>query len=299
MHNFDIKKKSITIAGREVTLETGRMAKQANGAVFMVIGGTSLLATATCSKDANMELDFFPLTVDYIEKMYAAGKIPGGFIKREAKPSVNATLNARLIDRAIRPLFPDGFRNNVHIVITVLSYDGENDPGIMALTATAAALGISDIPFHGPVAGVSVGIINDEIEIYPTIEQMTQSKLDLAVAGTETSIVMIESGASEISEEMMLEATYKGHEEIKRINRFLKEFIAEAGKEKLEIELDIIPKNILETIQNEFGREISSAAHLLGKLERYEAFDNLKARTLEFFKEKMTPEEFEISQKHI
>ena len=182
MHNFDIKKKSIEIAGKTLTMETGKMAKQANGAVFITYGETSVLVTATASKEAKEGTDFFPLTVDYIEKMYASGKIPGGFFKREARPSTQATLNARLIDRPIRPLFPKGFRNAVHVVITVLSYDGENDPGMLGILGASAALSISDIPFHGPCAGVKVGVVNEEIIINPTVEQFKESILDIPLS---------------------------------------------------------------------------------------------------------------------
>lgn len=192
MHNFKITKKTIEIAGRELTIESGRMAKQANGSVFVTYGGTSVLVTATISNEIREGTNFFPLTVDFIEKMYASGKIPGGFFKREAKPSTKATLNARLIDRPIRPLFPKGMRNAVHIVVTVLSFDGENDPGMLGILGASTALSISDIPFNGPIANVKVGLKDNEVLINPTNTQLSESKLDLDVAATETSVVMIE-----------------------------------------------------------------------------------------------------------
>ena len=281
MHNFDIKKKSIEIAGRTLTMETGRMAKQANGAVFITYGKTSILATATAEKEAKEGTDFFPLTVDFIEKMYASGKIPGGFFKREARPSTTATLNARLIDRPIRPLFPNGFRNAVHVVITVLSYDGENDPGMLGILGASAALSISDIPFNGPCAGVKVGVVNDEIAVNPTVQQFTESLLDLDVAGTKSAVVMIEAGAREVSEEMMMDSIYTGHEVIKELVAFQEEFVKEAGKEKMEVVLMVTPKEIIKKIETDFGKAIEKAANVHGKLERYEAVDKLKNEMLE------------------
>jgi len=198
MHNFNIIKKEIEIAGRKLIVETGRMAKQANGSVFITYGNTSILVTATMAKEASEGTDFFPLTVDFIEKMYASGKIPGGFFKREAKPSTDAILSARLIDRAIRPLFPEGFRNAVQIVVTVLSFDGINNPGALGIFGASMALSISDIPFNGPIAGITVGLKNDNIIINPSLLTIEDSDLNLDVAGTENSIVMIEAGANEI-----------------------------------------------------------------------------------------------------
>ncbi|MBC8415851.1 MAG: polyribonucleotide nucleotidyltransferase [Candidatus Cloacimonetes bacterium] len=281
MHNFDIKKKSIEIAGKTLTMETGRMAKQANGAVFITYGKTSILATATAEKEAKEGTDFFPLTVDFIEKMYASGKIPGGFFKRESRPSTTATLNARLIDRPIRPLFPNGFRNAVHVVITVLSYDGENDPGMLGILGASAALSISDIPFNGPCAGVKVGVVNDEVVVNPTVQQFTESLLDLDVAGTKSAVVMIEAGAREVSEEIMMDSIYTGHEVIKKLVAFQEEFVKEAGKEKMEVVLMVTPEEIIKKIETDFGKAIEKAANVHGKLERYEAVDKLKNEMLE------------------
>ena len=297
MHNFDIKKKSIEIAGKTLTLETGRMAKQANGAVFITYGETSVLVTATVSKDVREGTDFFPLTVDYIEKMYASGKIPGGFFKREARPTTQATLNARLIDRPIRPLFPKGFRNAVHVVITVLSYDGENDPGMLGILGASAALSISDIPFHGPCASVKVGVVNDEIIINPTVEQFKESILDLDVAGTKSAVVMIEAGAKEVSEEMMMNSIYTGHEVIKELVALQEEFVKEAGKEKIEIELKVTPEEIVKNVEDNFGKAIDIAAHLHGKLERYKAIDAIKKEVMEKYTEELG-EEFTEQEKH-
>jgi polyribonucleotide nucleotidyltransferase len=178
-HDFKVTKKTMMLAGRELSIETGKMAKQANGSALITYGKTTMLATAVMGKLSGVETDFFPLTVDYIEKMFASGKIPGGFFKRETKPSTEATLIARLIDRTIRPLFPEGFRNPVHVCITPLTYDGENHPEDIGILAASIALTISDIPFHGPVSGVTVGIIDEQIVVNPTIEQMKNSKLEL------------------------------------------------------------------------------------------------------------------------
>lgn len=297
MHKFDIKKQTFQLNGRELTLETGRMAKQANGSVFITYENTSILVTATASKDVREGTDFFPLTVDFVEKMYASGKIPGGFFKREARPSTTATLNARLIDRAIRPLFPEGFRNAVHVVITVLSYDGEINPAYIGILGASAALSISDIPFNGPIAGVGVGLINDEFVINPTVEQLESSAIELDVAGSETSIIMIEAGAKEVSEEKIGEAIYFGHETIKELIKLQKKFISEAGKEKIEVELDVIPENILERIKQDYGKQIETNSNLVGKLERYEAFDRSKNEMLEKYLQEDGEEKFSENER--
>ena len=292
MHNFNIIKKSVEIAGRTLTMETGRMAKQANGSVYITYGDTAVLVTATASKEAREGTDFFPLTVDYVEKMYASGKIPGGFFKREARPSTNATLNARLIDRPIRPLFPNGFRNAVHVVITVLSYDGENDPGVLGILGASAALSISDIPFHGPVSGISVGLVDGEIVINPTVAQAIESDLELSVAATHSSIVMIEAGANEISEEKMKEAIYVGHDSIKKLVELQEEFVKEAGKEKMEIVLDLIPEDIMGKITADYEAKVKEAAVILGKQARTDAFTAIKNEMLEKYAEELEEGEF-------
>jgi len=194
MHNFNIVKRELDFCGRPLYVETGRMAKQANGSVFIRYGGTAVLVTATMSKEPAENQDFFPLTVDYIEKMYASGKIPGGFFKREARPTTDATLSARVIDRSIRPLFPEGFRNQVHVVLNVLAYDGENDASVLGVFGASLALTLSDIPFHGPIAGVKVGHIDGQIVVNPYKSQMDEnSRLDLDVAASATSVVMARS----------------------------------------------------------------------------------------------------------
>lgn len=286
------KKKSIEIAGRELTVETGRMAKQANGSIFLTYGETALLITVTANKEAAEDQSFFPLNVDFQEKMFAAGKIPGGFFKREAKPSVKATLNARLIDRAIRPLFPEGFRNSVHVVITVLSYDEINDPALTALLGTSLALSISDIPFNGPIASVNVGIIDDELIINPTVQQLENSSLDLAVAGSESSIVMVEAGALEISENQMMEALYTGHSEIIRLIEFQKDFISGQEVSKMDFTPDLVDQDILKKVTTGFEDDIKNAINIKEKAQRSEMLDQLKDKVIEKYSADYNEDEF-------
>ena len=222
--------------GRNIQVEVGQLAKQANGSALVRYGDTVVLATAVASKRPST-MDFFPLTVNYEEKMYAVGKVPGGFLKREGRPSDHATLTARLIDRPIRPMFPEGVRNEIQIVGTVLSVDQDNAPDVTAMFGASLALGISDIPFDGPIAGVHVGRINGELVINPTVEEKEQSDIELTVAGTATAINMVESSAKEVNEADMLEALLFGHEAIKQLVAFQNQIIAEVGKEKFELTL--------------------------------------------------------------
>src|SRR5471032_361223 len=208
---FDIQRVEIEWCGRPLVLETGRIARQADGAVFATWGETTVLATVVAAKTAKPGIDFFPLTVNYQEKAFAAGRIPGGFLKREGRPSENETLVSRLIDRPIRPLFPQGFRNEVQVVATVLSHDLENDPDVVALVGCSAALTLSGIPFFGPVAAARVAYIDGQYVLNPTAEQMGSTKLDLMVAGTTEGVLMVESEAQELSEEVMLGAVTFGH----------------------------------------------------------------------------------------
>jgi polyribonucleotide nucleotidyltransferase len=298
-HNFSIHSKSVDICGKKITFETGKMAKQANGAVMVTCGKTSILCTAVMGKLGNEMTDFFPLTVDYIEKMYAAGKISSGFIKRETKPSTQAILYSRLIDRVIRPMFPDGFRNPVHVVVSTLSYDGIHDPGILAITGVSAALSISDIPFHGPVAGVTVGIVDGQFIVNPSVEELSTSTLDLNVGGNETSIVMIEAGASEVSEESMLDAIYHGHEYIKTLCQAQVEFAQMVAKPKIEVMLDKIPSEILDSMDSAFGQQIKDAMLIKGKLERQNAIDTLGEKILSETSEKYTPEDLVKNTRYI
>ncbi|MFB3845521.1 MAG: polyribonucleotide nucleotidyltransferase [Candidatus Cloacimonadaceae bacterium] len=286
MHNFNITRKTLEFCGREMLIETGKMAKQANGAVFIQYGETAVLVTAVMAKEVTEGTDFFPLTVDYNERMYASGKIPGGFFKRESKPTTEATLNARLVDRAIRPLFPEGFRNAIHIVVNILSFDGVNDPNLISIFGASLALSISDIPFNGPIAGVTVGYINDQIVINPTLQELKdESKLNLAVAGSASSVVMIEAAANELSEQVMLDAVYAGHEEIKKLVAVQQEVIAQCGKPKIEIQLDLIPPEITAKVEADYSARIAEAAMIFGKQERQDAFDQAEEEMLAKYKE--------------
>lgn len=297
MHNFNIISREIDFCGRKLYVETGRMAKQANGSVFIRYGDTAVLVTATMGKDPAENQNFFPLTVDYIEKMYASGKIPGGFFKREAKPTTQATLSARVIDRAIRPLFPDGFRNPVHVVLTVLAYDGITDPEVLGIFGASLALSISDIPFHGPIAGVTVGYIDEQFVINPSVEDLKErSRLNLSVGGSATSVVMIESAADQLSEEVMLDAVYTGHEEIKKLCALQEDMVREVGKEKVEVELVSIPAEILAKVEADYGADIAQNAVIIGKQERQDAFDATEEAMMEKYLEQDGEELFEENE---
>lgn len=218
------------LAGRMLTIETGELAKQASGAVMVGYGDTRVLVTATGSKEAK-DIDFFPLTVDYEEKMYAVGRLPGGFIKREARPPESAILNSRLIDRPIRPLFNKGVRNEVHVVATVMSVDQDCDPAICGMIGASAALSISDVPWNGPIAGVRMGRINGEFVVNPTKSQLEETDLNIVVAGTKDAILMVEGGAEEVPEDIILEVIMAAHEEIKKIVAFQEDMTVKVGKE--------------------------------------------------------------------
>lgn len=220
--------RSLEVAGRNLTLEAGKLAGQANGAVLVRYGDTAVLVTATASKEPREGIDFFPLTVDYEERLYAVGRIPGGFIKREGRPSEKAVLSARLIDRPIRPLFPKHYRNDVHVVATVLSVDQDNPPDVAALVGASAALTISDIPFDGPIGAVAVGLVDGKLIINPVLKEAERSRLNLVVAGTKKAVMMVEAGADEVPEHVMVEGIGIAHEEIKRIVSFIEDFHREA-----------------------------------------------------------------------
>jgi len=286
-------------AGRKLSLETGRMAKQANGSVLVQYGGTVVLVTATASKERREGIDFFPLMVDFVEKMYAAGKIPGGFFKREAKPSTTATLAARLIDRPIRPLFPDGFRNEVQIIVTVLSYDKQNSPDILGMIGASVALSISDIPFNGPIAGVDVGLINNEIVINPTVDELEKSKLDLTVAGKENAIMMVEAGAHELTEEQMLEALDKAHQGIKELITFENQFIEKTAKPKSEFEMDVVDEELGNEVETTARAKLEKAFDIADKLERNALIDEIKDEIIGGYEEKLSEEEFEDKLRQI
>ena len=223
---------TMEVGGRPLTIEQGKMAKQANGAVLVRYGDTVVLVTATASTAPREGVDFFPLTVDDEEKMYAVGKIPGGFIKREGRPANEAILCARLIDRPIRPLFPKGFRNDVEVMATVMSVEQDNPPEIAAMIGASCALSVSDIPWAGPIAGVRVGRVDGQFIINPTVEQREKSDLNLTIAGSHDAVMMVEAGAKELPEDIVLEAILFGHEEIKKIVEFQQGIVSQCGKEK-------------------------------------------------------------------
>ena len=281
---FDERKVQMELAGRTLTFSTGKIARQSCGAVMVLYGDTVLLSTVNRSKEPRKENDFFPLTVDYIEKFYAAGKFPGGFNKREGKPSTNATLTARLIDRPIRPMFPDGFNYDVHIVNTVFSFDEKNTPDYLGIIGSSMALMLSDLPFLGPVAGVVIGYKNGEFILNPTPEDLETSELELSVAGTREAINMVEAGANELDEETMLKAIMFAHENIKKICDFQEAFAKEVGKEKMEfVKPEVMP--LVKNFIDERGMERLQAAVLtLGKKNREEAVDSLEEELLETFK---------------
>ena len=262
-------------AGRHLQVESGEIAKQADGSVLVRFGDTVVLATACCA-DEPKEGDFFPLTVNYEEKQYAVGKIPGSFLRREGRAGEHATLSARLIDRPIRPLFADGFRNEVQIVATVMSCDQDNTPEMTGMLGASLALCTSDIPFDGPVAGVYVGRVNGQLIIDPTVEQKEQSDIDLAVAGTKDAIMMVEAGAAEVPEEEMLDAIMFGHQAIKELCAFQEKIIAEIGKPKREIQLYAPDPAIKADIESRIGARLVKAISIFDKLERQDAVDALK-----------------------
>lgn len=295
-NNKKIIRMEADFAGRSLILETGRMAKQASGSVLVQYGGTVVLVTAAVSKERKEGIDFFPLTVDFVEKMYAAGKIPGGFFKREARPSTTATLSARLIDRPIRPLFPEGFRNEVQVIATVLSYDKANSPDILGMIGASVALSISEIPFHGPIAGVNIGLVNDEFVVNPTTEQLENSELELAVAGKENAIMMVEGDAKEISEKKMLQALEIANNEIQKIVKFEKEFIAKASKEKKDFECDVVDEDIANEISGLATDKLKDAMNLSSKQDRQKAVDDLLDDIVNQYAEKLSPDDFEKKQ---
>lgn len=298
MKNNVIRMKT-EFAGRELILETGKMAKQANGSVLVQYGGTVVLATATVSDEKKEGIDFFPLTVNFVEKMYAAGKIPGGFFKREARPSTTATLTSRLIDRPIRPLFPNGFRNEVQIIITVLSYDKINSPDILGMIGASAALSISEIPFNGPIAGVNIGMIDNEFIVNPKIEQFEDSKLELSVAGKENTLMMVEAGAKEVSEEKMVQALELAQSEIAKFIKFQKEFIKKAGKKKREFDCDISDENIAKEISKLAEKKFTKALNCKQKLERNNAINEIKDDIFCHFEAQLSKDDFDEKKSEI
>lgn len=276
----------LDFCGRGITVETGKIAKQADGAVIIRYGDTVTLSTACASNQAKEGIDFFPLTVSFEEKLYSVGKIPGGFLRREGRPSEHATLTARMIDRPIRPLFAEGFRNEVQVVNTVLSVDQDASPEMAAMFGASLALCISDIPFNGPIAGCKVGRINGELVANPTVAQMEESDIDLTVAGTAQALNMVEAGAKEVSEEDMLAALMFGHEQIKKLCAFQEEIVAACGKEKREIELYAVDETIDREVRANFEAQIRAAVSIKEKLERYGKIDDLTDEAAEMIANK-------------
>ncbi len=271
--------------GRKLIVEHGQLAKQASGSVLVRYGDTAVLSTAVVSKKANLLSDFFPLMVLYQEKLYSVGKIPGGFIKREGRPSEAATLAARMIDRPMRPLFPEDFKHEVQIVNTILSVDPDNSPEMTALFASSLATSISKIPFNGPVASVKVGRVDGEFVINPTTEQAEKSDIDLTVAGTMDAINMVESSAKQVSEDDMLEALMFGHEAIKELVEFENQIVAEIGEEKMEYEKLEISDELKEEVENLIQKPIDEALRIKDKLEKYAKLDEIKENLVSKYKE--------------
>ncbi len=288
-------KTQMELRGRTLSLETGTMARQASGAVMVRYGDTSLLVTATVSKDPREGASFLPLTVDYEERLYAVGRIPGGFIKREGRPTERATLAARLTDRPIRPLFPKGFNHSLHIVATVLSIDQDCAPEPLAITGASAALSISKIPFAGPIAAVNVGLVDGEPVVNPTVEDSENSVLNLMVAGTEEAIMMVEAGAQEISEEQMLESIMAGHEAIKEIIKKQRELVDKVGVPKMEVIPFEPDPQISKEVQDFSAAKLKTALQTEDKLAREEAMDEVKEEARKHFLELYPENEADIN----
>ncbi|MFI8574635.1 polyribonucleotide nucleotidyltransferase [Rossellomorea aquimaris] len=286
---------SIEWAGRELTVEVGQFAKQANGAVMVRYGDTAVLSSATASKEPK-PLDFFPLTVNYEERLYAVGKIPGGFIKREGRPSEKAILASRLIDRPIRPLFADGFRNEVQVISIVMSVDQNCSSEMAAMFGSSLALSVSDIPFEGPIAGVIVGLIDGEFIINPSVEQLEKSEIHLSVAGTKDAINMVEAGADEVPEETMLEAIMFGHEEIKRLVAFQEGIVAKVGKEKSEIQLVELDQAVEAEVRSICETELIPAIQVQEKHAREEAIKAVKKKVMAVYEEEKEADEATLKQ---
>src|SRR5690625_620911 len=278
------------VAGKPFSIEIGEVAKQSNGACMVHYGDTSVLSTATAS-DEPKDLPFFPLTVNYEERLYAVGKIPGGFIKREGRPSEKAVLASRLIDRPLRPLFPDGFRNEVQIIGTVMSVDQDCSSEIAAMIGSSIALSISDIPFDGPIAGVNVGLVDGEFIINPTVEEQEKSELFLTVAGTKDAVNMVEAEANEVSEDTVLDAIMFGHEEIVRLVEFQEEIVSEVGREKREVELFTMDEDLVKKLEQEVAEDITAAIQVKDKHAREKALENVIEETLNKY-EAQEDEEF-------
>ena len=280
-----MEKFTMELAGRTLSIETGRIAQLADGAVLMQYGETSILVTACAAVNPKEGIDFFPLSCDYEERLYAVGKIPGGFIKREGRPTEKAVLSSRLIDRPIRPLFPKGYRNDVQVVATVMSVDKDNSPEILAMVGSSAALSISSIPFNGPTGSVLVGLIDGEYILNPTMEQREKSQLHLVVSGTKDAVMMVEAGAKEVPEAVMLEAIMFAHENIKKIVAFIEEIVAKVGKPKKEVKLFKVVEEIDLAVRAYSTEKLLTAIRTVEKLQRQANIDAAKEEAISHFAE--------------
>ncbi len=283
------------LGGRPLVLEFGGLAKQANGSVLVRYGDTAVLVAATMSKEPREGIDFFPLLVDYEERLYSVGKIPGGWGRREGRPSEEAILSARMIDRPLRPLFPDGFRNDVQVVATIMSVDKNNSPTIAAMIGASAALHISDIPFDGPIGGVNVGLVDGNFVINPTLDQQAKSDLDLTVAGTEEAVMMVEAAANEVDEDTALEAIAFGHRKIQELCQLQKKIRNKIGKEKIKVAVFEVEQSMLQWVREQVEERLPQAVQTVEKLERERLIDEVEAHvhsayTAAFGEEKYTEE---------
>lgn len=285
-----------TLAGRELSVTIGKVAEQAGGSCLVRYGDTVVLVNATASKQPREGIDFFPLMVDYEERLYSVGKIPGGFVKREGRPTEKAVLTSRLIDRPIRPLFPKGYRNEVQVISTVMSVDQDCAPDITAMIGSSIALTISDIPFNGPTGSAVIGLIDGEYIVNPNSEQREKSDLHLVVSGTEEAIMMVEAGANEVPEDVMLEGIMTAHEEIKKICRFIDEIREEVGKEKQEVYLSKVDEEIDKEVREHATNKMVEAIQTFDKKERSENMDKVKEETFEYFIEKYPENEKDIKE---
>lgn len=295
----DYRSFKTAVGGRLMELEIGKVARQANGQCWVKYGDSVVSVTATASKEPRPDIDFFPLSCDYEEKMYSAGKIPGGFLKREGRPSEHAILSSRLMDRPLRPLFPKGYRNDVVVVATVMSVDPDCPTEIMAMIGSSVALATSDIPWDGPTASVQVGLVDDRFVINPTLAQREVSKMNLTVSGTKEAIMMVEAGADEVSEKTMLDAIMFAHEEIKKIVEFIDAIVAEVGVTKQQFEPPVVPAELEEEVKSFAEEKFDAAIRIKDKKDRENALDEVETLTHEYFVEKMSEEEYEENAKLI
>ncbi|HET9904916.1 MAG TPA: polyribonucleotide nucleotidyltransferase, partial [Xanthobacteraceae bacterium] len=279
---FDIARVGLDWGGRKLTLETGKLARQADGAVLATYGETTVLATVVAAKEPREGIDFMPLTVDYQEKYYAAGRIPGGYFKREGRPTERETLVSRLIDRPVRPLFADGWRNETQVIVTVLSHDLENDPDVVAMIAASAALTLSGVPFMGPIGAARVGFINNEYVLNPQLDEMLESQLDLVVAGTADAVLMVESEAKELSEELMLSAVMFGHRHFQPVIQAIIQLAEKAAKEPRDHQVadeSALEKEMLGIAE----KELRAAYSIPAKQQRQDAVAAVKAKVMEHY----------------